>query len=133
VLGGRKRILSYRYPTREEEEAFLDAKRKKETEKSERERKALEARNEAIIQGQNKQQRENEQQRERVIAFQFQQASNGLPGFQYEVGLRYLTGTGLAKDNAAAAKWLKLAAEQGHKEAIEKLSELQREAEKPAK
>lgn len=42
----------------------------------------------------------------RVIAYQFAQASNGLPSFQTEVAKRYLNGDGLEKNMTLARHWL---------------------------
>ena len=41
-------------------------------------------------------------------------AEKGHPGAQYELGQMYLNAHGVPRDNAAAARWVRLAAEQGH-------------------
>lgn len=60
----------------------------------------------------------------KVVQFQIQQASNGLPSFQYGLALRYLTGDGVPKDEAQARRWLRAAADQGNEEAAAKLKAL---------
>jgi hypothetical protein len=61
---------------------------------------------------------------QRVIAFQKEQAAVGKASSQYDLGLRYLKGDGVAQDPEAARKWLAAAAGQGHEEARQKLRQL---------
>jgi hypothetical protein len=133
VLGARSRIIKFDCgcePTaqekdaaqskleRQEEEARKEARMKEEKEherlRAIRDREAAEKskRDQAL--------------KEKVIAFQREQATKGFPSFQYELGLRYLIGDGVEKNEVAAKGWLKLAAAQGHKQAAEKLKELSR-------
>lgn len=49
----------------------------------------------------------------RLIQFQRQQASNGLPAFQYDLGMRYLTGDGVETNQLLAIYWLKSACTNG--------------------
>ena len=60
----------------------------------------------------------------RLVAFQQRCAEEGLPSYQYTLGLRYLAGDGVAKDESQALQWLGLAARQGHAAAKAKLAEL---------
>lgn len=53
----------------------------------------------------------------RVWEYQQRQASNGLGGFQLELGRRYLRGDGCETNFAAARKWLKSALTNGYHEA----------------
>jgi TPR repeat protein len=61
---------------------------------------------------------------EHVIAFQKQRAEEGFPSAQYELGMRFLNGEGVAKDTQAARKWLSRSAEGGNAQARRKLDEL---------
>jgi hypothetical protein len=62
----------------------------------------------------------------RLIAFQLQQASNGLPSFQYIVGQRYLKGDGVETNAALAREWFTKAAAQGDSQAKKALAEMKR-------
>jgi len=66
-------------------------------------------------------------EQQRVVAFQKQLAEGGRASYQYELGMRYVEGNGVAKDPEAARKWLGLAAKQGHADAKKKLDELAKE------
>lgn len=55
-----------------------------------------------------------------------QQAAKGDPQSQYALGELYRAGKGVPQDNACAAKWFLLAAEQGHMEAQHRIAELYR-------
>ena len=60
----------------------------------------------------------------RVIAYQHQQASNGYPSFQYELGKRYLSGDGVRQDKVLATHWLKSACTNGLSEATNLLAKV---------
>ena len=62
---------------------------------------------------------------ERNIDWQKQQAAAGDPRQQFKLGVRYLTGDGVEKDEAQAKILLKKAADQGHSDAAAKLKSLQ--------
>ncbi len=57
-------------------------------------------------------------------------AEEGSDHAQYEVGLRYLTGKGTARDEKLAKEWLAKAAKNGNTQAAKKLTELGGEPEK---
>jgi hypothetical protein len=61
-----------------------------------------------------------------LLRFQMMQAENGLPTFQYELGLRYLKGDGLERNETKALEWFRMAAAGGNKDAEKKLAELAR-------
>jgi hypothetical protein len=63
-------------------------------------------------------------QQSRVITYQLQQASNGLPSFQYEVGKRYMYGDGLIRDDGLARHWLTSALTNGYSAASNLLSRI---------
>ena len=52
------------------------------------------------------------------------EAKKGDKEAQYQLGLRYLNGTGVKRDRVQACKWLKLAAQQGHALALKEYEEL---------
>jgi hypothetical protein len=52
------------------------------------------------------------------------EAKKGDKEAQYQLGLRYLNGTGVKSDRVQACKWLKLAAQQGHALALKEYEEL---------
>jgi len=56
------------------------------------------------------------------IKLLLQNAENGDPDAQYALGLLYLEGQGVKKDEKTAAEWFQKATDQGHKEAQKKLS-----------
>lgn len=62
----------------------------------------------------------------RVIAYQLQQASNGLPSFQLEVAKRYLKGDGVPQDHALATHWLRAACTNHDSTASNLLAELRK-------
>lgn len=68
--------------------------------------------------------REKEELVKRTISFQMKRAEQGSPSAQYELGLRYLTGDGLEKDEALALKWLQKSAKSGYSPAKIKLDAL---------
>jgi hypothetical protein len=61
---------------------------------------------------------------DRTLQFQMQRATQGSAVAQYELGMRYLNGTGLIADRELAVIWLTKAAEQGHAKAKESLSRI---------
>ena len=52
----------------------------------------------------------------------FPAAEQGDPEAQYQLGLLYLEGTGVKKNEKTAAEWFQKASDQGHNEAMRKLS-----------
>lgn len=60
----------------------------------------------------------------RIIAYQQQQASNGLGSFQVELGRRYLRGEGVATNLTLAAHWLRSACTNGESQATNLLLQL---------
>lgn len=62
----------------------------------------------------------------RIIAYQHQQASNGYPSFQLELGKRYLRGDGVPTNIVLAAHWLHSACTNHSSEASNLLSTLQK-------
>ena len=69
----------------------------------------------------------------RTIEFQRQRADEGSESAQFELGLRYLKGDGVEKDEETGRKWLQLSAKNGYGPATLKLEELQRQKEKSDK
>lgn len=53
----------------------------------------------------------------RIFTFRLQQASNGSPSFQFEVGKQYLTGDGVETNLALARHWLQAACTNGESQA----------------
>jgi TPR repeat protein len=66
----------------------------------------------------------------KTFEFHYTQAEAGRDFAQYEMGLRYLKGDGVAQDLAEARRWFTLAAEQNYTLAIRKLAELDAAAKK---
>jgi len=62
--------------------------------------------------------------RRRVLESQFVRAGEGSESAQFDVGMRYLSGDGVAKDADLARTWLTEAALNGHSKAAKKLAEL---------
>ncbi len=60
----------------------------------------------------------------KTIEFQKKRAAEGSPSAQYELGLRYLKGDGVDKDEAAGMKLLEESAKQDYKLAKKKIEEL---------
>lgn len=65
---------------------------------------------------------------QRIINFQRQNAASGNPSAQYDLGMRYVRGNGVDKDEAQAMEWLKLAAQNGDSRAKKELATLQAKA-----
>lgn len=68
----------------------------------------------------------------KTIDFQHKRALGGSPSAQYDLGLRYLTGDGVEKNEKTALKWINASATNGNAQAIKKMEELEK-AKKPAK
>jgi TPR repeat protein len=59
-----------------------------------------------------------------MIPWSLLQASNGLPSFQHEVAMMYLSGDGVPKDRELALHWLRAAVTNNYKISAAKLREL---------
>jgi len=66
---------------------------------------------------------------QRVVIYQQQQASNGYPSFQYELGKRYLLGDGVTQNKTLARFWLNSACTNGLSEATNLLTTIENTAE----
>lgn len=66
----------------------------------------------------------------KTIEFQKKRAAEGSPSAQYELGLRYLNGDGVEKDEAAGMKLLEESARQDYTLAKRKLDELKEKKKK---
>lgn len=62
----------------------------------------------------------------KTIEFQKKRAAEGSPSAQYELGLRYLHGDGLEKNEAEGHKWIEQSAKNDYTQAKKKLEELDR-------
>jgi hypothetical protein len=60
----------------------------------------------------------------RIIAYQNQQASNGLPSFQFELGKRYANGDGVKTNLLLARHWLQSACTNGSAQASNLLKQI---------
>jgi hypothetical protein len=123
VLGGGKTIPSFDYgsiPPKAEIDAALESSKRIEELRQERIRNAVQVHQSAA------KQKLHEADR-RLLAFQMQQATNGNPSFQYELGLRYLSGNGVQGNTNEALRWLREAARRGYKPAEEKLKNIPEE------
>jgi TPR repeat protein len=60
----------------------------------------------------------------KTVEFQKMRAEEGSESAQYELGLRYLKGDGVEKDEALGRKWLKESAKNGYAAATRKLDDL---------
>lgn len=65
-----------------------------------------------------------EETRRKVVESQMRRATNGSAQAQYDLGLRYLSGDGVDKDEAKGREWLEKSAQGGNKEAARKLQTL---------
>ena len=65
-----------------------------------------------------------EETRRKVVESQMRRATNGSAQAQYDLGLRYLSGDGVDKDEAKGREWLEKSAQGGNKEAERKLQTL---------
>lgn len=70
-----------------------------------------------------------EQAIRKTIEFQKMRAEEGSESAQYELGLRYLKGDGLEKDETLGRKWLTESSKNGYGPATRKLEELDKPAE----
>ncbi len=68
-----------------------------------------------------------------TLEFQRRRAEAGAAHAQYDLGVRYLNGDAVEKDLKAARKWLTAAANQGHTQALKKLEDLSKAAERVEK
>jgi len=66
----------------------------------------------------------------KTIEFQKKRAAEGSPSAQYELGLRYLNGDGVEKDEAVGLKFLENSAKQDYTLAKKKLEELKEKKKK---
>jgi len=66
----------------------------------------------------------------KTIEFQKKRAAEGSPSAQYELGLRYLKGDGVDKDEAAGMKLLEESAKQDYTLAKKKIEELKEKKKK---
>ena len=117
---------------REQYEAALPTKRRRETEAA---LEALEAQRgrEAVLQQEQarkdaikkeelaRELAQNDPTAVRLYLFRLKRANGGAAEAQYDLALQYLTGQGVARDVAAAKDWLQKAAAQGHKIAQKQL------------
>ena len=60
----------------------------------------------------------------RLLAAKIEWADEGLPSYQYEVGMMYLTGNGLEKDESKGKDYIGRAAHQGFSDAVAKMKAL---------
>lgn len=65
-------------------------------------------------------------QADKLLEWQHQRAAQGSATAQYDLGLRYLEGKGVAKDEVEALRLLRAAAAQGHTQASDKLKVLEK-------
>ncbi len=65
-----------------------------------------------------------EETKRKVVESQMKRAEGGSAQAQYDLGLRYLSGDGVGKDDAKAREWLEKSAEGGNSEAKRKLESL---------
>ena len=68
----------------------------------------------------------------RTVEFQKKRAEEGSESAQYELGMRYLKGDGLEKNETAARRWLALSSKNGYGPATRKLEDLDKPAPAPA-
>jgi len=62
----------------------------------------------------------------KTVEFQKKRAEEGFESAQYELGVRYLKGDGVEKDEAMGRKWLQESAKNGYGAAAQKLEELEK-------
>jgi hypothetical protein len=117
--GAAKTVRMFDYG-KVDEAGWLQARRNAERKQAELAAKLEEAR---ILQQRVKEQKLIEADK-KALEFQKQQAARGNANAQYDLGLRYLEGRGLAKDTDEGTKLLRAAAKGGSTLAEKKLSEL---------
>jgi len=64
----------------------------------------------------------------KAVEHQKKQAEEGSESAQYELGVRYLKGDGVEKDEAMGRKWLALSSKNGYGAATRRLEELDKAA-----
>ena len=74
---------------------------------------------------------EQSQTEKNLILYQLKRAEAGSDHAQYELGVRYLTGKGVEKDEKLAGKWLRKSAKAKNPNALKKLKELEWPLEDP--
>jgi hypothetical protein len=67
----------------------------------------------------------------KTVEFQKKRAAEGSESAQYELGMRYLKGDGVEKDEATGRKWLTESAKNGYTAASKKLEDLDHPAAAP--
>jgi hypothetical protein len=67
-----------------------------------------------------------EETTQKIVEWQKKEAATGSAISQYDLGVRYLKGDGLEKDEQLALHWLKVAATNGNDQAVKLLSDLSR-------
>ena len=70
--------------------------------------------------------KEKEEVLKKTVEFQKKRAAEGSPSAQYDLGLRYLTGDGVEKNEELARKWLEASAKNDYALARRKLEDLDR-------
>lgn len=76
--------------------------------------------------------KEHQSQTEKnLVKYHLSRAEAGSDNAQYEIGVRYLTGKGVEKDEKLARKWLQKSAKAKNPKAIKKLNELKWPLEDP--
>jgi TPR repeat protein len=68
----------------------------------------------------------------KALEFQKKRAEEGSESAQYELGVRYIKGYAVEKDEATARKWLAMSAKNGYSPAKKRLEELDKAANKTA-
>lgn len=67
----------------------------------------------------------------KALEFQKKRAEEGSDSAQYELGVRYLKGDGVVKDEGTARKWLAMSSKSGYGPATRKLEELDKANDQP--
>src|ERR1041385_8704637 len=68
----------------------------------------------------------------KALEFQKKRAEEGSDSAQYELGIRYLKGDGVVKDEGTARHWLAMSSKSGYGPATRKLEELDKAGDQPA-
>lgn len=66
----------------------------------------------------------NLQLQRNAFKFELKEAEAGSPGFQYKIGIHYLRGEGVERNQTLALEWLRKAADGGNAKALEELEKL---------
>ncbi|MFN7138106.1 MAG: hypothetical protein ACK4UN_02080 [Limisphaerales bacterium] len=69
---------------------------------------------------------EKQEIEKKTVEFQMKRAQEGSASAQYDLGIRYLNGQGVEKNEETARQWLNAAAQQGNSAAAKKIEELNR-------